>query len=51
MTKAKLWTIYKLTSKLTWIGVIEAKSEKEAVEIAAKEFKVASNRLIAAPTK
>lgn len=44
MTKAKIWTIYKFASKLTWIGVIEAKTEKEAIEIAAKEFKVAAYR-------
>jgi hypothetical protein len=42
MTKAKVWMIYKLASKLTWIGIIEAKPEKETVEISAKEFKVSS---------
>jgi hypothetical protein len=47
----KVWTIYKRTSKLTWVGVIEAKTEKEAIEIASKEFKIAPNRLIAKPTK
>jgi hypothetical protein len=30
---------------------LKAKSEKEAVEIPEKEFKVASSRLIATPTK
>lgn len=45
----KIWTIYKFASKLSWIGIIEAKTEKEAIEIAAKEFKVAANRLIANP--
>jgi hypothetical protein len=51
MTKAKVWTIYKFASKLTWLGVIEAKTEKEAIEIAATEFKVPANRLIAKPTR
>jgi hypothetical protein len=36
----KVWTIYKIASKLTWIGIIDAKTE-EAIEIASKEFKVA----------
>jgi hypothetical protein len=34
-----------------WLGVIAAKTEEEAIEIASKEFKVAPNRLIAQPTK
>jgi hypothetical protein len=38
-------------SKLTWIGIIDAKTEKEAIEKAAEVFKVAANRLIANPTK
>jgi hypothetical protein len=33
--------IYKIASKLTWIGIIAAKTEEEAIEIASKEFKVA----------
>jgi hypothetical protein len=36
-----VWTIYKFASKLTWLGVIGAKTEGEAIEIASKEFKVA----------
>jgi hypothetical protein len=48
---AKVWTIYKFASKLTWVGVIAAKTEEEAIEIASKEFKVAPNRLIAKPTE
>jgi hypothetical protein len=40
-----------LASKLTWIGVISAKTGEEAIEIASKEFKVAPNRLIAQLTK
>jgi hypothetical protein len=47
----KVWTIYKFASKLTWVGVIEAKTEEEAIEIASKEFKGAPNRPIAKPTK
>jgi hypothetical protein len=49
-TMTKVWTIYKFASELTWLGIIEAETEKEAIEIAAKEFKVAANRLIA-PTR
>jgi hypothetical protein len=30
--------IYKFASKLTWLGIIEAKTEGEAIEIASKEF-------------
>jgi hypothetical protein len=37
MTEAKVWTIYKLASKLTWLGAIQAKTEKEAIEIAATQ--------------
>jgi hypothetical protein len=29
----KVWTIYKFASKLTWVGVTEAKTEGEAIEI------------------
>jgi hypothetical protein len=48
---ADVWTIYKFASKLTSVGIIEAKDGKEAIEIASKEFKVAPNRLIAQPTR
>jgi hypothetical protein len=41
---AKVWTIYKFASKLTWIGIISAKTEEEAIEIASKEFKVADRQ-------
>jgi hypothetical protein len=41
----------KAAPQLTWIGIIEAKTEKEAIEKAAEMFKVAANRLIANPTK
>jgi len=40
MTKA--WTIYKFRSKLTWIGIIEAKAEMEAIEKAEEVFEVAA---------
>jgi hypothetical protein len=49
-TVSEVWTIYKFASKLTWIGIIEAKTEKEASGKAAEVFKVAANRLIANPT-
>jgi hypothetical protein len=48
---AEVWAIYKLATKLTSVWIIEAKDEKEAIEIASKEFKVAPNRLIAQPTR
>jgi hypothetical protein len=48
---AKVWTIYKFASELTWPGVVAAKTEEEAIEIASKEFKVAPNRLIARADK
>jgi hypothetical protein len=53
MTKVmtEVWTIYKFASKLTWMGIIEAKTEKEAIEKAAEEFKVAAKRPIAQPTR
>jgi hypothetical protein len=38
---AKVWTIYKFASELTWPGVVAAKTAEEAIEIASKEFKVA----------
>jgi hypothetical protein len=41
----------KAAPQLTWIGIIEAKTEKKAIEKAAELFKVAANRLIANPTK
>jgi hypothetical protein len=28
----KVRTIYKFASKLTWVGIIQANSEKEAIE-------------------
>jgi hypothetical protein len=43
----KVWSIYKFASKLTWVAFITAKDEKEAIEIASKEFKIPPNRLIA----
>jgi hypothetical protein len=38
-------------SKLISVRIIEAKDEKEAIEIGSKEFTVAPNRLIAQPTR
>jgi hypothetical protein len=42
--------LQKLTSSLTWLRVIAAKTEEAAIEIPLKEFKVAPNRLSAKPT-
>jgi hypothetical protein len=41
------WSIYKFAAKLQWLGVVEATDETEAIEEAAKEFKIAPGRLIA----
>ncbi len=48
---AEVWTTYKFASKLTSIGIIEAKTEREAIDKAAEVFTVPANRLIANPTK
>jgi hypothetical protein len=48
---AKVWTIYKFRQQAHLVRFIEAKTEKKAIEIASKEFRVATNRLIARPTK
>jgi hypothetical protein len=38
---------YKLAPKQTWIGEVEASDEREAIEIAAKEFRVPASNLMA----
>jgi len=37
-TKTK-WHVYKLAAKRQWVGEIEVVDERQAIEIAAKEFK------------
>ena len=41
------WHVYKLAAKRQWVGEIEAVDEREAIEIAAKEFKQPAKKLIA----
>jgi len=45
--QATTWIVYKIASKQTWLGFVEAANEREAVEKAEKEFKVDARRLIA----
>jgi hypothetical protein len=40
-------TIYKVAAKQTRLGEVEAADEREAIEKAAKEFKVIASKLIA----
>jgi hypothetical protein len=41
------WGIYKIAAKQTWVGEVEAADEREAIEKAAKEFRIDAHRLIA----
>src|SRR5882672_8918759 len=41
------WHVYKLAAKRQWVGEIEAVDEREAIEIAAKEFKQPAKKLMA----
>src|SRR5258706_8751531 len=45
-TKTK-WHVFKLAAKRQWVGEIEAVDEREAIEIAAKEFKQPAKKLMA----
>jgi hypothetical protein len=49
-TKTK-WHVYKLAAKRQWVGDIEAVDEREAIEIAAKEFKQPAKKLRAVPRR
>jgi hypothetical protein len=40
------WKVYKIPSKLVWLGDVEAPDETTAMEKAAAEFKVPPNRLM-----
>jgi len=42
-----LWDIYKAASKAKLIGTVEAADADEAIEKAAKEYKVIASKLIA----
>jgi hypothetical protein len=41
------WTIYKLASRLQWVGTVQATDKREAIEKAAKEFRLDPAKLMA----
>jgi hypothetical protein len=41
------WTVYKFASRLQWLGTIEATDKREAIEKAAKEFRLDPAKLVA----
>jgi len=41
------WTIYKFASRLQWLGTVQATDKREAIEKAAKEFRLDSAKLMA----
>jgi hypothetical protein len=41
------WTIYKFASRLQWVGTVQATDKREAIEKAAKEFRVDPTKLMA----
>ena len=41
------WDVYRAAAKLRPLGTVEATSEAEAIEKAAKEFKVIASKVIA----
>ena len=45
--RTKWHVYYKFAARREWVGEIEAVDEREAIEIAAKEFKQPAKRLIA----
>jgi hypothetical protein len=45
--QGRRWTIYKIAARQTWLGVVEAADEREAIETAAAEHKLPANKLIA----
>ena len=45
------WHVYRLAAKRQWVGEIEAVDEREAIEIAAKEFKQPAKKLMAVPRR
>jgi hypothetical protein len=40
------WSVYKIASKLVWLGAVEASDEATAMEKAAAAYKVPANRLM-----
>jgi hypothetical protein len=45
------WTIYKFASRLQWLGTVQATDKRDAIEKAAKEFKVDPTKLMAEPRR
>jgi hypothetical protein len=45
--RTKWHLYYKFAARREWVGEIEAVDEREAIEIAAKEFKQPAKKLIA----
>jgi len=44
------WHVYrKIAARREWVGEIKAGDEREAIKIAAKEFKQPANKLVAVP--
>ncbi len=43
------WTIYKFASRLQWLGTVQATHKREAIEKAAKEFRLDPTQLMAEP--
>ena len=41
------WDIYTLAPKQTWTGEVEASDEREAIDIAANEFRLPASNLMA----
>ncbi len=41
------WTIYKFASRLQWLGTVQATDKREAIEKAAKEFRLDPAKLMA----
>ena len=41
------WTIYKFASRLQWLGTVQATDKRDAIEKAAKEFRLDPAKLLA----
>jgi hypothetical protein len=41
------WTIYKFASRLQWLGTVKATDKRDAIEKAAKEFRLDPTKLMA----
>ena len=45
------WTIYKFGASLKWVGTVQATDKSEAIEKAAKEFRLDPAKLMAEPRR